>query len=195
MFIFISVRYSSSRTFRYAATAGRQADPLSCFRRYSMATTRICRRENGHPRPSDPPSARQRLPTPEVALPSPSTTARARALSEHAHHSPPLYFQAICLNPLHPAPRPTRPRRGERGPARRETVGFALCAPQPPYPQRNPGAKRSRVAVQRGHTNQSHTTCIGLRRTRYSLPTAYLPMTYFNSLRPIIRPTFGIIYR
>ena len=142
MFIFISVRYSSSRTFRYAATAGRQADPLSCFRRYSMATTRICRRENGHPRPSDPPSARQRLPTPEVALPSPSTTARARALSEHPRHSPHIYFQVIFLNKPRPGARPPRPRRDDPGTTRRETASFALCAPQPPYPRRNPTPKR-----------------------------------------------------
>ena len=60
--------------------------------------------------------------------------------------------------PPHPAPRPRGPSQDERGPARRETAGFALYATQPPYPRRNPGPKRPGAAVPQGYTNPSHTT-------------------------------------
>lgn len=127
------------------------------------------RRENDHPRPYDSPSARQRPPTPEAASRSPSTTARARALSEHAHHSSPLYFQAICLNPPHPAPRPPRPSRRARAGAARDGRFHPVCTPTPLPRKQNALGRRFREAILIQVTR--HTSAYGLlqRLTAYGL--------------------------
>ena len=123
-----------------------------------MTTRRLRRRENGHPRPSNPFSTHQRPPTPEAASRSPLSTARGRAPPEHAHPSAPL-FLSENLNPPYPAPRLPHPRRDERRPARRETAGFPVCAPQPSEPRRDHGPKLPRAVVPRGRNNPSNQTC------------------------------------
>ena len=67
----------------------------------------------------------------------------------------------------HPSSDRPRPRRDERGLARRETTGFPLWAPQPPDPRREPGPKRPRAAYPRDQTNPRHID-------KQLRPTAYI---------------------
>ena len=108
--------------------------PLDPFLRPSLFDEHTtARRENGHLPPSDSPSIRHHPSTPAAASRSPALTARGRALSRPKGIPTPL-FPIELDNSQRPSPDLPRTRRNERGPARRETAGFAMCAPQPRYP-------------------------------------------------------------
>ena len=83
------------------------------------------RHGNGHPRPSAPPFTRGGV---ALAL---ADGSRPGSLCAPPSQAAPL-FLSENLNPSYPAPRLPRSRRDERGPARRETAIFALCAPNSP---------------------------------------------------------------
>ena len=134
------------------------------------------RRENGHPRPSDPLSTRQRWRRArpcrrlEVGV-SLSTPIRV-----------PVYFQLTTLTRriLRPDSRThaatSARRRGARRPGARRLV--FPCLPQPPDPRRDPGPKRPRAAVVRGHANASNP------RYNYNFNYRY-HCWYYYGLHPV----------